>query len=211
MNVEQRWVLADRAPVRNWSDGRVTLLGDAAHPTLQSHAQGACMALEDAAILANMLDASAGLRAGVPALPEAPTRAPARAAGSRAMWDFYHCDGIEREVRDSDICHRTLDDSTSAWRGCGTACRSTGRRWCRQRRPGRCRKRKGARRRRVALHCAAALLNRTHIDSRCTGRCAATGGVMKGFSLFRMGAGLAAALLCATTAGARCPPARPCA
>jgi salicylate hydroxylase len=46
------YVLRDRDPVRNWSQGRVTLLGDAAHPMLQYLAQGACMAMEDAVCLA---------------------------------------------------------------------------------------------------------------------------------------------------------------
>jgi salicylate hydroxylase len=49
------WVLCDREPVENWTDGRVSLLGDAAHPMLQYFAQGACMALEDAVCLAHML------------------------------------------------------------------------------------------------------------------------------------------------------------
>jgi len=47
------WVLCDREPVLRWTDGRVALLGDAAHPMLQYFAQGACMALEDAVCLAN--------------------------------------------------------------------------------------------------------------------------------------------------------------
>lgn len=47
------WVLCDRDPVKNWSKGRVTLLGDAAHPMLQYLAQGACMATEDAVCLAH--------------------------------------------------------------------------------------------------------------------------------------------------------------
>ena len=46
------WVLCDREPVKDWSKGRVTLLGDAAHPMLQYLAQGACMATEDAVVLA---------------------------------------------------------------------------------------------------------------------------------------------------------------
>ena len=46
-SVAARLGLADRDPIRHWSRGRVTLLGDAAHPTLQSLAQGACMAIED--------------------------------------------------------------------------------------------------------------------------------------------------------------------
>ena len=45
------WVLCDREPITNWVDGRVTLLGDAAHPMLQYLAQGACMAIEDAVCL----------------------------------------------------------------------------------------------------------------------------------------------------------------
>ena len=54
------WVLCDRDPVLEWQDGRVVLLGDAAHPMLQYFAQGACMALEDAVCLAGCLEAAAG-------------------------------------------------------------------------------------------------------------------------------------------------------
>ncbi|WP_137701729.1 3-hydroxybenzoate 6-monooxygenase [Marimonas lutisalis] len=50
------WVLCDRDPVLNWVDGRVALLGDAAHPQLQYFAQGACMAMEDAVALAATLE-----------------------------------------------------------------------------------------------------------------------------------------------------------
>ena len=49
------WVLCYRNPIDEWTDRRVTLLGDAAHPMLQYAAQGACMALEDAAHLAHVL------------------------------------------------------------------------------------------------------------------------------------------------------------
>ena len=42
----------DRRPLRNWGSGRVTLLGDAAHPMTPNVGQGACMAIEDAAVLA---------------------------------------------------------------------------------------------------------------------------------------------------------------
>ena len=53
----RRWVLVDRDPVEGWVDGRVAVLGDAAHPTLQYLAQGACMALEDAVTLSEALAA----------------------------------------------------------------------------------------------------------------------------------------------------------
>lgn len=47
-----KWALYDLAPFRRWSNGPVTLLGDAAHPMLPFLAQGAAMAIEDAAVLA---------------------------------------------------------------------------------------------------------------------------------------------------------------
>jgi len=50
------WVLCDRDPILNWVDGRVALLGDAAHPMLQYFAQGACMAMEDAVCLSHMFE-----------------------------------------------------------------------------------------------------------------------------------------------------------
>jgi len=48
----KRWALNDRNPLERWSVGRVTLLGDAAHPMLPFFAQGAAQALEDAYVLA---------------------------------------------------------------------------------------------------------------------------------------------------------------
>ena len=51
------WVLCDRDPVERWVDGRVALLGDAAHPMMQYFAQGACQAMEDAVCLSHMLGA----------------------------------------------------------------------------------------------------------------------------------------------------------
>ncbi|XUJ37513.1 FAD-dependent monooxygenase [Bradyrhizobium japonicum] len=54
------WVTSDRDPTDRWVDGRVVLLGDAAHPMLQDFAQGACMALEDAIWLAEELDERKG-------------------------------------------------------------------------------------------------------------------------------------------------------
>lgn len=50
-----KWALYDLPPIRQWGDGPVTLLGDAAHPMLPFLAQGAAMAIEDAAVLADRL------------------------------------------------------------------------------------------------------------------------------------------------------------
>lgn len=52
-----RWGLFDRDPMKTWSQGRVTLLGDAAHPMLPFLSQGAAMAIEDAYVLAKAIDA----------------------------------------------------------------------------------------------------------------------------------------------------------
>jgi salicylate hydroxylase len=51
-----KWALHDRDPLPRWTQGRVTLLGDAAHPMLPYVAQGACMAIEDAYVIAARLD-----------------------------------------------------------------------------------------------------------------------------------------------------------
>lgn len=50
-----KWALFDLAPLHGWGRGPVTLLGDAAHPMLPFLAQGAAMAIEDAAILADRM------------------------------------------------------------------------------------------------------------------------------------------------------------
>jgi salicylate hydroxylase len=55
-----KWALCDLPPLRHWGEGPVTLLGDAAHPMLPFLAQGAAMAIEDAAVLADSLARQAG-------------------------------------------------------------------------------------------------------------------------------------------------------
>jgi 2-polyprenyl-6-methoxyphenol hydroxylase-like FAD-dependent oxidoreductase len=61
-----RLQIYDRKPLSSWGMGRVTLLGDAAHPMTTNLSQGACQVLEDAAMLARCLreqdDAVAALR-----------------------------------------------------------------------------------------------------------------------------------------------------
>ena len=51
----QRWVLRDRKPMKQWSKGRATLVGDAAHPTSPYAAYGAGMATEDGYFLGRRL------------------------------------------------------------------------------------------------------------------------------------------------------------
>jgi salicylate hydroxylase len=55
-DVPFRWALVGREPLPEWTRGRVTLLGDACHPTLPFLAQGAIMAIEDGLILARCLE-----------------------------------------------------------------------------------------------------------------------------------------------------------
>lgn len=55
ISAERAWAMCDRDPKPGWTQGNVTLLGDAAHPTLQYLAQGACMAMEDGIVLAAKL------------------------------------------------------------------------------------------------------------------------------------------------------------
>jgi salicylate hydroxylase len=52
-----KWALYDRDPIPQWTRGRVTVLGDAAHPMLPYLGQGACQAIEDGAVLATALSA----------------------------------------------------------------------------------------------------------------------------------------------------------
>jgi salicylate hydroxylase len=58
IDVPYKWALIGRPPLEQCSDGRVTLLGDAFHPTLPVLGQGANMTLEDGMVLARCLEAS---------------------------------------------------------------------------------------------------------------------------------------------------------
>jgi salicylate hydroxylase/6-hydroxynicotinate 3-monooxygenase len=51
-----KWAIVDRDALPRWQDGKVTLLGDACHPMTPYMAQGAAMAIEDAAVLSRCLD-----------------------------------------------------------------------------------------------------------------------------------------------------------
>ena len=99
MDLNRRWVIADRDPVRHWSQGRVTILGDAAHPALQTFAQGACMAIEDAVTLASCVGQDRDFAAAFRAYEKARLVRTARVQlEGRSMWEGYHADGIARDV-----------------------------------------------------------------------------------------------------------------
>jgi len=97
----RRWATADREPIGEWSFGRVTLLGDAAHPMMQYLAQGACMAMEDAVTLGEALGERPGDLAGAFQLYQ--RSRVARTARvvllTREMGRIYHAKGVERLVR----------------------------------------------------------------------------------------------------------------
>jgi 3-hydroxybenzoate 6-monooxygenase len=97
----KRWATADRDPIGQWSFGRVTLLGDAAHPATQYMAQGACMALEDAVTLGEALRVNGN--DFVQAFDLYQRSRVARTArivlSSREMGRIYHAKGVERLVR----------------------------------------------------------------------------------------------------------------
>ena len=105
MDLGRRWQVGDRDPVRHWSKGRVVLLGDAAHPPLQSLAQGACMAIEDGLCLAELIQAAGGDFAGAFRRFEAARilRTARVQLESRALWEFYHAEGIARDVRNQTV------------------------------------------------------------------------------------------------------------
>ena len=99
----RRWATADKEPIETWTFGRVTLLGDSAHPTTQYMAQGACMALEDAVTLGE------ALRVNQNDIPKAlqlyqacrTTRTARIVLSGREMGRIYHAAGVERKIRNS--------------------------------------------------------------------------------------------------------------
>jgi len=97
----KRWATADREPIAAWTNGRSTLLGDAAHPLLQYLAQGACMALEDAVTLGRALAATGDdIDAAFALYQRSRVARTARVVlMTREMGRLYHAKGVERLVR----------------------------------------------------------------------------------------------------------------
>ncbi len=99
----RRWATADREPIGNWVFGRATILGDAAHPTTQYMAQGACMAMEDAVTLGEALrvtnkDWDQALQLYQ---KNRVTRTARIVLSGREMGRLYHAAGVERLIRNS--------------------------------------------------------------------------------------------------------------
>jgi salicylate hydroxylase len=109
-----KWALYDRDPIPAWTQGRVTLLGDAAHPMLPYLGQGACQAMEDGAVLATALTAttSAGGSAG-PAGALAAYEAARRPRASRVVLAARE-QGVRNHLASPwDVWRR---DAAIAWR-----------------------------------------------------------------------------------------------
>src|SRR5579859_3804986 len=107
------WVLCDRDPTMRWIDGRVALLGDAAHPMLQYFAQGACQAMEDAVCLSHMLAQHADDHAAALDAYRA-QRFPRTARVqlvSRAIGEhIYHPDGEHARLRNAIMGAKSSED-----------------------------------------------------------------------------------------------------
>ena len=96
-----RWATADRDPIAQWNHGRITLLGDAAHPMLQYLAQGACMAMEDAVTLGEALRVHENDFGKAYALYQRSrvARTARVVLSAREMGRIFHAKGVERLVR----------------------------------------------------------------------------------------------------------------
>ena len=97
------WALHDRLPLRHWTAGRATLLGDACHPMLPFMAQGAAQSIEDGAALASLLEAipddvPAALRRYEEIRKPRATRLQEASSNNRTR--FHLADGPEQQARD---------------------------------------------------------------------------------------------------------------
>jgi 2-polyprenyl-6-methoxyphenol hydroxylase-like FAD-dependent oxidoreductase len=108
----RRWPMYFAEPLPAWTKGRITLLGDAAHPMLQYLAQGACQALEDALCLGRELARHKDdLPAAFHAYESARRPRTARVQISALKFgEFKHIDGMGRAIRNRLLEIRKLDD-----------------------------------------------------------------------------------------------------
>jgi len=109
-----RWAMYDRAPVSGWSTAHVTLLGDAAHPTLPFMAQGAAMAIEDGMVLARALEATPSIARALELYERSRRERTARIQiGSSELGQLYHL-RTERELR-AAFGRRDLASERGSW------------------------------------------------------------------------------------------------
>jgi salicylate hydroxylase len=102
----RRWIASDRPPAAVWGRGRVTLLGDAAHPMLPTLAQGAVAALEDAVVLADCLMTHSDVAAAFRSYEQRRRPRTGRLQrASRSQSVLYHLDGWSRKLRDAVLRH----------------------------------------------------------------------------------------------------------
>jgi 3-hydroxybenzoate 6-monooxygenase len=100
IDVSRAWVLYDRPPIAAWTRGRIALLGDAAHPATIYISQGACMALEDAVVLAEVIRREPDIQIALRAYAQARYLRTARIQlTSRQFGEIYHATGVQRELR----------------------------------------------------------------------------------------------------------------
>ena len=113
VNAWKMWVLCDRPAIKNWSKGRITLLGDAAHPMLQYMAQGGNTAMEDAVCLANQVEAMRGdYEAAFRKYQELRYLRTARVQlMARVFGEIYHASGVNRELRNKLLREWSQDGS----------------------------------------------------------------------------------------------------
>lgn len=110
------WRMYDRDPIDTWVDGRIALLGDAAHPPLQYMAQGAIMAIEDGWVLAehvrrrrvaDVIDWIGALAAYEAVRPQHCRRVVLTA---RVWGELWHLGGVPREQRNALLRAREIRD-----------------------------------------------------------------------------------------------------
>jgi len=95
-----KWALYDRPPMKAWGRGRVTLLGDACHPTLPFMAQGAAMAIEDAAVLTACLRGPEAVEASLKQYEDLRRERTAGVQlGSRRNATIFHLSGLAAKAR----------------------------------------------------------------------------------------------------------------
>ena len=113
------WVLCDRPPIRDWTRGNVTLLGDAAHPMLQYLAQGANMAIEDSVCLASELTRCNGnWNSAFLAYQNLRYLRTARVQLMAKLYgEVYHASGATRDLRNAVLGERTPEQAfeSMAW------------------------------------------------------------------------------------------------